>query len=573
MPGGHGIILSVPATPRPATILEKNAELAARLKVFEKSLREAREAYEQLQAEHRAALERKGLLEEEVRWLKGQLFGRSSERLTEPNVSPDQQKMLFNEAEVLAAIEAAEALDAERTTTVGAHERKKRPHTGGREPIPSHLPRHEILHDLAPEQKWCEHDGACWLRERIGEEVSERYHYEAPKVWIERHVYPKYACGQCHQGVRVAAAVKTILPKSNASASLLAHVVTSKFDDGLPIFRICRQLQRQDVHLSPGTVGTWVNTVGAETVMPLINLMSDELLAEPLVQMDETYLQVLRSEKSPHSQHYMVVRAAGPPGRRIVLFTYLPSRTVGALKELLIGADGPFRGKLLTDGLELYDIVTGELRIRHFGCLQHCRTYFNKALKVTELPSGRSLARVAMEDYLGRVFKIERELAELREARERSGGTLTPEEIVKRRQEKSGPIFAAFHKWVEDLLPATPPQSALGKALSYTHNQWNKLVLHLEHGDVPAHNNSVENLIRPFSQGRRVWLFANNPLGARASANLFSLVSSCRANGLDACAYLTHLFERLPAADTIEALEALLPWNVREVLRTARRVA
>ena len=563
----------MPAAPRPATILEKNAELAARLKVSEETLRQAREAYEQLQAEHRAALERKGLLEEEVRWLKGQLFGRSSERLTEPDISPDQQKMLFNEAEVLAAIEAAETLDAERTTTVAAHERKKRPHTGGREPIPAHLPRQENLHDLPPEQKWCEHEGVCWVRERIGQEVSERYHYEAPKVWVERHVYPKYACGHCHQGVTVAAAVKTILPKSNASASLLAHVVTSKFDDGLPIFRICRQLERQDVHLSPGTVGTWVNTVGAETVMPLINLMSDELLAEPLVQMDETYLQVLRSEKSPHSEHYMVVRAAGPPGRRIVLFTYLPSRTAAALKELLIGADGPFRGKLLTDGLELYDIVTGELRIPHFGCLQHCRTYFNKALKVTELPSGRSLARVAMEDYLGRVFKIERELAELREARARAGGTLSAEEVLKRRQEKSGPIFAAFHQWVEDLLPATPPQSALGKALSYTHNQWKKLVLHLEHGDVPAHNNSVENLIRPFSQGRRVWLFANNPLGARASANLFSLVSTARANGLDASAYLTHLFERLPAADTLEALEALLPWNVREVLRTARRAA
>ena len=141
----------------------------------------------------------------------------------------------------------------------------------------------------------------CWARERIGEEVSERYHFEPAKVWVERHVYPKYACGHCHQGVTVAAAVKNILPKSNASASLLAHVVTSKFDDGLPIFRICRQLERQEVRLSPGTMGTWVNTVGSETVMPLINLMNDDLLAEPIVQMDETYLQVLQSEKAPSS--------------------------------------------------------------------------------------------------------------------------------------------------------------------------------------------------------------------------------------------------------------------------------
>jgi transposase len=564
----------VPAPPRSHQLLDQNAELAARLKVSEVSLQQLREAHEELQVQHRQTLERKGLLEEEVRWLKGQLYGRSSERLGDSGVSADQ-KMLFNEAEVLAAIEAAEAAEEQRTTIIAAHERKARPHSGGREPIPAHLPRKEILHDPPAHEKWCahEHEGVCWARQRIGEEVSERYHFEPAKVWIERHVYPKYACGHCHQGVTVAAAIKNILPKSNASASLLAHVVTSKFDDGLPIFRICRQLKRQEVRLTPGTLGTWVNTVGSETVVPLINLMNDDLLADSLVQMDETYLQVLQSEKAPSSEHYMVVRAAGPPGRRIVLFTYVPSRTGAALKELLIGSDGPFRGKLLTDGLELYDIVTESLGLQHFGCLQHCRTYYHKALKVTELPSGRALAKMAMEDYLGKVFKTEREIKELREQRERTGGTLEFDEVLKLRREKSAPALAAFKRWVEDLLPGVPPQSALGKALAYTTKQWPKLVRHLEHPEVPAHNNYIENIIRPFSQGRRVWLFANNPLGATASANLYSLVATARANGLEPGAYLNFLFEKLPAAETVEALEALLPWNARSSLPTTRRVA
>jgi transposase len=564
----------VPAPPRSNQLLDQNAELIARLKVSEESLRQLREAHEQLQVQHRQTLERKGLLEEEVRWLKGQLYGRSSERLTGADVSADQ-RMLFNEAEVLAAIEAAEAAEEQRTTIIAAYERKARPHSGGREPIPAHLPRKEIRHDPPVHEKWCthEHEGVCWARERIGEEVSERYHFEPAKVWIERHVYPKYACEHCHQGVTVAAAVKNILPKSNASASLLAHVVTSKFDDGLPIFRICRQLERQEVRLSPGILGTWVNTVGSETVMPLINLMNDDLLAAPVVQMDETYLQVLQSEKAPTSEHYMVVRAAGPPGRRIVLFTYAPSRTAAALKDLLIGSDGPFRGKLLTDGLELYDIVTESLGLQHFGCLQHCRTYYHKALKVTELPSGRALAKVAMEDYLGKVFKTERDIKELREQRERTGGTLELDEVLKLRRERSAPVLAAFKRWVEDLLPGVPPQSALGKALAYTIKQWPKLVRHLEHADVPAHNNYLENLIRPFSQGRRVWLFANNPLGARASANLYSLVATARANGIEPGAYLNFLFENLPAADTVEALEALLPWNARSSLPAVRRAA
>ena len=571
----------MPAALRHNQSLQKNAELQARLRVSEETIRQIKQAHErlkqvheQLESEHRQALERKMLLEEEVRFLKRQLYGRSSEKLPSQSVSPDQ-KMLFNEAEVLAAIAAAETAEQQRTTTVAAHERKARPHSGGREPIPPHLPRQEVLHDLPMHEKWCthEHEGVCWARQRIGEEVSERYHYEPPKVWIERHVYPKYACGHCHEGVKIAAAVKSILPKSNASASLLAHLVTSKFDDGLPLYRVCRQLERQDVLLSPGTVGTWVNTLGAESVVPLINLMNDALLEHPLIQMDETYLQVLRSEKSPNSDHYMVVRCAGPPGRRIILFDYIPSRTAEALKSLLTGADGPYRGKLLTDGLELYDIVAAQLKLVHLGCLQHCRTYYHKALKVAELPSGRTLAGVAMREYLGPVFKIEQDIKELRKQRERDGLKLTAEEVLQLRQENSAPILTAFKQWVDDLLPGTPPQSALGKALAYTTNQWPKLVRHLEHGEAPIHNNDTENQIRPFAQGRRVWLFCHNPLGARASANLFSLVSSARANGLEPHAYLKFIFERLPAVDTLEALEALLPWNARAALPAARGAA
>jgi transposase len=563
----------VPAIPRPAQILDQNAELAARLKVSEESLRQLKQAHEQLQSEHRHTLERKMLLEEEVRFLKDQIYGRSSEKLPGAGVSPDQ-KMLFNEAEVLAAIEAAEAAEAQRTTTVAAHERQKRPHSGGREAIPAHLPRVEILHDLPQQEKWCthEHEGVCWEKDCIGRELGgERYHYEPPKIWVENHVYLKYACGHCHQGVQVAETVRSILPKSNASPSMLAHLVTSKFVDGMPIHRTCRQLQRQQVQLSPGTAGTWVNTLGSESVVPLINLMNDDLLAEGLVQMDETYLQVLNSDKATSSDHYMVVRIAGPPYRRIILFDYIPSRTAEALKSLLIGADGPFRGKLLTDGLELYDQVAAQLGIQHFGCAQHARTYFHKALKVTELPSGRSLARMAMEDYLGKVFRIERQIKEERESRERDGGVLTPAEVVQWRRERTAPILTAFKAWVDDLLLGTTPQSALGKALAYTARQWPKLVLHLEHGEVPIHNNAVENEIRPFSQGRRVWLFANNPLGARASANLFTLVSSARANGLEPYVYLKYVFENLPLADTVEALEALLPWNARAVLLPPKR--
>jgi transposase len=546
-------------------ILARNAELTARLRVADEQnrrLQEENQRLKSLEPQNKHLNERVLLLEEEIRWFKEQYFGRSSQKSASES-SPDQ-KMLFNEAEALAAIEEAEAAHAARATQIAAHERKRG--DGGREAIPEHLPRKQIVHDLPNAQKYCEHDGTCWEMDCIDREVSERYHYEAPQIWVEQHVRLKRACSHCHQGVRIAARPPHILPKTNASASLLAHLIASKFVDGLPIYRICRQLERQHVLLSPGTAGTWVNATG-ENVLPLINLLHEQLLSESLVHMDESYLQVLRSDKAPTTEHYMVVRAAGPPGRRIVLFNYESSRTAAALRNLLIGPAGPYTGKLLSDGLELYDLVSEELKLIHLGCLQHCRSYYYKAAKVTELPSGKNLARVAIDDYIGEVYAVERQIKALRERCENAGTTLSLDTVLKLRQEKSAPIMAEFKEWVDKLLPGVAPNSALGKALSYTSKQWVKLTAFLSHPDAPVDNNYLENQIRPFAVGRRAWLFAHNPYGARASANLYSLVSCARVNGIEPHAYLLHLFEELPKAHSVEALEALLPWNVKSVLK------
>lgn len=294
--------------------------------------------------------------------------------------------------------------------------------------------------------------------------------------------------------------------------------------------------------------------------------MNEELLAAPYVQMDETYLQVLHSEKSPTSTHYMVARAAAPPGKRILLFNYLPSRTAEALQGLLLGPEGPYGGRLLTDGLDLYDIVAQRLQIQHFGCLVHCRRYFDKAAKVTELPSGRGLAKIAMVEYLGPVFAVERKIEALRERAERDGVPAPLKEILALRQQQSAPLMAAFKGWVDERVLGVAPKSALGKALSYTVSQWSKLSRFLEDPQLPAHNNVCENEIRPFAVGRRSWLFQGNGVGATASASWLSLIATAKANGLEPYAYLLHLIQELPKATTLQMLEALLPWNVK--LRT-----
>jgi transposase len=563
----------------PAALADKNTELSVRLRVSEEQIRLLREenqrlkqielAHEQLKSEHQQTVERKVLLEEEVRWLKAQYYGRSTQSTDAAEENPDQ-RLLFNEAEVLAAIEAADEAHRRRTTKIDAHERK-RSADAGRKAIPEHFPRIEIEHDLAPEQKMCTKCAVPHPLTRIGQEIRECYRFEPPKISVEQHVRPTYVCEALHEAPITAPAPPVILPKSMASPSLLAHVIKSKFDLGLPIYRVSQDLSRYRMNLGPGTLGTWVNTVGGEKVVPLINLLGEELLAAAFMHIDETPLQVLRSNKAVGSDHYIVVRAGGPPGRRIILYDYIASRTTAALKQLFVGPDGAYQGKFISDGLERYDDIATELKLLHFGCLQHCRTMFFKARKVSQLPSSRTLANAAMVDYIRPVYQVEERIKALREEHAARGEVLPLQAVWALRQEKSKPILEKFKAWVDDLLPGTPPNSALGKALGYTARQWPKLVRHLDHAEMPIDNNYIERQIKSYATGRRAWLFAYDAAGAQASANLYSLVMTCRANEIEPYAYLNYLFEHLPAASTVAQVEALLPWNLKAILEEQKK--
>lgn len=538
-----------------------NAALVRRLEGQLAGLIEQNQALEREQARLEGELtrfcEQNVLLKEELAWWKAQVFGRSTQKDAASDVSPDQA-MLFNEPEVLAAIAKAMELEEATPVLIEAHERKRK---SGKKAIPPEFPRVPQVVDIPEEEKTCPHDGTAL--EVIGAEKSERYDYVPPQLRVIVQERLKYACPCCHQGVKVAPLPAQLLPKSMASASLLAHITTSKFVDGVPLTRQCKQFDRLGLSIHAGTMGVWMNTIGAQKLPPLIALMHEAILAEPVLHCDETPVQVLKSEKPVASDHYMVVRAAGPPGRRIVLFNYEPNRNVAALKRLLTGPDGPYRGRLVVDGLNLYDCVAED---PHFavilcGCLAHARRGFDRAAKVSESPSAHSLARVAIREYIGAVYGVEREIEKRREARERTGHTWSLEETRAIRQERSAPIMASFKSWLDELALGVPPKSALGKAIGYCINQWDKLVRFLDHPDVPPDNNRVENCIRPFALGRRVWLFCDTQLGAQASANLYSIVGSARANGIEPHAYLTHLYTQLPRASTVEHLEALLPWN------------
>jgi transposase len=491
------------------------------------------------------------LLEQENRWLKNQLFGRSSEKSAPADISPDQAR-LFNEIEALADA----ASTAPESVHIPAHERHKR----GRKPIAANLPRVEIIHDLPEAQKVCAHDGSALVR--IGEQVSEQLDIIPAQVRVLRHIRPQYGCPCCKQGVYIAPVPEQLLPKSLASASLLAHIATAKFADGLPLYRQEAQLHRLGITLGRATMAGWMIKLGTTHIVPLVNLLNEQLLTAPLIHCDETQLQVLHSDKAPTADHWMWVRSAGPPGRRIVLFDYDPSRAGAVPRRLL----QDYRGILLTDGYGPYEAVAQALGLIHAGCWAHARRKFEEARKAS--PADGAHARTALA-FIGELYRIERAMNE-------SKVPLTAAERLRVRAERSVPQLEQLHAWLIALAPQVLPQGLLGKAVHYTLGQWPKLGVFLAHGEVPLDNNRCENAIRPFVLGRKGWLFSDTVPGARASANLYSLVETAKANGIEPHAYLSHVFERLPRAKSVEAFETLLPWNLTTVmppshLRTAQR--
>src|SRR5690606_3407398 len=269
---------------------------------------------------------------------------------------------------------------------IPAHERKK----PGRKALPSDLPRIEIVHDLPEAEKRCVEDGAAL--EVIGEERARQLDYVPAKLRVIRHLRLKYACPCCHQGVKVAPASAQLFPKSNATPSLLAHITTAKYVDGTPLHRQEAQFARLGVALPRATMARWMIQAGGEHVAPLINLLNEQMLASGLIHMDETTVQVLKSAKAPSADHWIWVRASGPPGERIVLFDYDASRSAQVPKRLLEG----FGGVLLTDGYEAYDAAVAAQGLTHAGLLGACASQVRRSAQGAEPCRGSGAHRAGL---------------------------------------------------------------------------------------------------------------------------------------------------------------------------------
>jgi len=457
------------------------------------------------------------------------------------------QAHLFDEAEVLAAASTSDQDQAPipSQSDAAADAGKKsagKPARGKRAPLPPDLPRVDIVHEVPEDQRLC----PCGTpMVEIGEDVSEQLDIVPMQVRVLRHIRKRYGCpGSAHAPV-VAALPAQPLPRSNASPDLLAMLLTVKYADGLSLARFEYVLERAGVAVPRQTLARWV--IGAAGVLqPLHNLIRDELFNASVIHMDETVVQVLKErDRSACSQSYMWVQTGGPPERPVVVFDYDPSRSGAVPVRLLEG----YQGYLMTDGYDGYNALAKAEGIEHLACMAHARRRFVEATRVQ--PKGkRGRADEAIE-LIGRLYGVEREYK-----------AATDDERHLARQTRSVPILAELRAWLDATLLTVPPKTALGEALAYLHKYWSRLVRYTERGDLPIDNNRCENSIRPFAVGRRRWMFCDTPAGAHASAVIYSLIETARANGLEPYTWLRRVMRELPAAQSVEAIEALLPWNL-----------
>ena len=468
-------------------------------------------------------------------------FGQSSEQKN--YVLGKDQLSLFNEAEKEQDHKAEEPNPD--TVRVAAHERKKK---RSQAEMLNHLPEEEVLLEIPDEQLVC---GKCGGKMKpIGKKFLRHEMQIIPKqVKLLAYYAVTYACDNCEKDTGYAhiASVKPPVPlmkHSLASPSTVAYIMTQKYVDGLPLARQEKIWAREGIWLSRATMANWVIQCSQTWLKPLYKHMKQELLTHSVIHADETVVQVLKEDNKPAtSESRMWLYASGERSKTPVrIFEYQPDRSGKRPESFLRG----FTGCLVTDGYSGYNQVQ---KVTHCGCWAHMKRKWREAM-----PDGATVktskAAVGFQ-YCNKLFALEKKCADLNDKLRK-----------EYRQNFILPVLEEYFCWVNTLDPEKG--SKLAEAATYARNQKTALCAFVQHGNVPISNNLAENAIRPFAVGRKNWLFCDAVKGAEASAIVYSLVESAKANGIEPFAYLQHVLVQLPyfgKSHSHEELESLMPWT------------
>lgn len=403
--------------------------------------------------------------------------------------------LLFNEAE-MESHNPDQDKDDEDTVEVQSHTKKR----GHRKPLPSNLPREVIKVEL-PQAEQVTEDGT--QLKVIGWEVSEKLKYEPAKVSVIEYHRAKYGADSGDY-VKTAPPVASVIPKGIATPELIAAIITGKYADGMPLYRMESMFERHDVDLSRGTMGRWMVQT-AQALQPIVNVLSDRLLGSFYVACDETRVQVLKEDgRKAEDDSWMWVRSTPADDKKVVLFDYSPSRSSKTAKSLF----PDYKGYLQADALASYNCLESEEVIR-LGCHMHARRKFEQAAK-DGAKSGKTLATYFMSEY-SEIYKFEEFL------KDKSIG-----ERKEERDKNIKPLLERMNLKAEGEKPKVPDKSKIGEAIRYFLSEYDYLVRYLQDGRLQPDNGFTERGIRKFAIGRNNWMFSDSVVGAEASAILLN---------------------------------------------------
>ncbi|MDD4436568.1 MAG: IS66 family transposase [Tissierellia bacterium] len=475
--------------------------------------------------------------------LRKQKFGSSSEKT--PKSETCNQLNLFDEAEQEAIPDAEEPA----VQRVDGYYRKNS--KTKREELLKDLPVEEILCDVPEEERICPQCKSNLVP--VGKEtVREELEYIPAQLKVIRYVRMTYGCSKCKQKgtpYMVKALTPTsLMNHSLASPTTVAYVMYQKYVNGMPLYRQEKEWEQLGLALSRATMANWIIRCSQDWLMPVVERLRQELLKREVIHCDETPVQVLKEQgKKPQSKSYMWLYRSGADGKPpIVLYNYKPSRSGNNAADYLEG----FHGYLHTDGFAGYEKVEGVTRC---GCWAHLRRYFVDAIPDKKASGAPPTNAEIGRDYCNKLFEIEKALA-----------SLSPDKRKTERLRLGKPVLEAFWCWLDSLTPLKG--SRLGKAITYAQNQKPYMENYLLDGRCSISNNIAENSIRPFTVGRKNWLFSDTPKGADASAAVYSIVETAKANNLNIYTYLNYLLLYMPDTDYRkypETMEDLMPWSER----------
>jgi transposase len=419
---------------------------------------------------------------------------------------------------------AAAAAPKPKETPVNGH---------GRRPLPAHLKREPVVHDLPAQDRVC---GCCKAElVPIGEEVTEQLDYRPGSLHVSQHRRKKYACKSCQKTVVTAELPPQPIEKGLPGPGLLAQVLTAKYADHLPLNRQEKIFQREGVQITRSTMADWVRFV-VEILGPVYEAMRQDVMASKKLHTDDIPVPVL-DETREHTREARLWCHVGDEQHHQIVYNYTPTHEAQPARDFL----APFQGYLQADAYKGYDKLFQTGRVIEVACWAHARRYFFDAKN-----SDEARAMVALA-YIGQLYDVEH-----------AAKDLTADQRKAMRQERSRPVLDGFKKWLEQEGMRVLPKSPLGEAFQYAQGQWKALTRYLEDGTLDIDNNIAERAIRGIAVGRKNWLFAGSDEGGKRAAVVYSLIESCKLNKIDPFAYLRDVISRI-ATHPAKAIAELMP--------------